>query len=55
MIRICGLYRGEILYWTGLTGLIGSIVISVSGRNREIAIPLAEGKKVKKILKILSD
>jgi len=32
-------------YWTGFTGLIGSIAFSVSGGNREIAIPLSAGKK----------
>jgi len=33
------------LYWTGFTRLIGSIAFSVSGRNREMAIPLSAGKK----------
>jgi len=40
-----GSAESKFLYWTGLTGLIGSIVFSVSGRNREMAIPLSAGKE----------
>jgi len=35
----------KFLYWTGFTGLIGSIAFSVSGRNKKMAILLSAGEK----------
>jgi hypothetical protein len=56
-MRICGLGYLYLLYWTGLTGLIGSIAFLISGRKREITIPASKGgeKKAKETDNIVAE